>query len=175
MEGTNDLSKFAVEALRVRLTKVMPAQIRACVEQLDDEQLWWRPNEQSNSVANLVLHLRGAVLHFLCRGVGGFPYERDRVAEFNTAGSIRKAQLLDMFDEMVAQATLTFAALDGSRLTEPSTEPAYYSTIFEDLFGVAIHMAAHVGQIVYVTKMLKENSINDLWSQTHRAGGAWRT
>src|ERR1700687_401127 len=137
MEGTNDLSKVAVEALRGRLTNVMPAQIRACVEQLDDEQLWWRPNEQSNSVANLVLHLRGAVLHFLCRGVGGFPYERDRVAEFNTAGSIRKAQLLDMFDEMVAQATLTFAALDGSRLTEPSTEPAYYSTIFEDLFGVA--------------------------------------
>src|SRR5438552_4022352 len=49
-------------------------------QELSEEQLWWRPNEESNSVGNLVLHVRGAVLHFLCRGVGGFEYERDRAA-----------------------------------------------------------------------------------------------
>src|ERR1700682_3227939 len=153
----------------------MPAQIRACIEQLDDGQLGWRPSGQSNSVGNLVLHVRGAVLHYLWRGVGGLSYERDRPAEFAAAGSITKPQLLAMFDEMVAQAIQTFDALDAARLNEPSTEPAYYSTIFEDLFGVAIHMATHMGQIIYITKLLKENSINDLWSQTHKAGGAWRT
>lgn len=175
MEARNDLSRSAIDALRVRTTKVMPAQIRACIEQLDDGQLWWRPNGQSNSVGNLVLHVRGAVLHYLWRGVGGLSYERDRPAEFAAAGSITKPQLLAMFDEMVAQAIQTFDALDAARLNEPSTEPAYYSTIFEDLFGVAIHMATHMGQIIYITKLLKENSINDLWSQTHKAGGAWRT
>jgi len=175
LEARNDLSRSAIDALRVRTTKVMPAQIRACIEQLDDGQLWWRPNGQSNSVGNLVLHVRGAVLHYLWRGVGGLSYERDRPAEFAAAGSITKPQLLAMFDEMVAQAIQTFDALDAARLNEPSTEPAYYSTIFEDLFGVAIHMATHMGQIIYITKLLKENSINDLWSQTHKAGGAWRT
>ena len=80
-----------------------------------------------------------------------------------------------MFDEMVMTARLTFDSLDAARLNEPSTEPAYYSTIYEDLFGVAIHLATHMGQIVYITKMLKENSIVELWSQTHRAAGAWRT
>jgi hypothetical protein len=43
------------------------------------------------------------------------------------------------------------------------------------LFGVAIHMAVHTGQIVYITKLLKEGSINDLWTQTHKSTGAWRT
>jgi hypothetical protein len=76
---------------------------------------------------------------------------------------------------MVLKAAQTFEALDPSRLSEPSTEPAYYSIIFEDLFGVAIHLATHTGQIVYVTKMLKEGSVNDLWTQTHRAAGAWKT
>ena len=174
MQQLNDISSLALEALRTRITKVLPAQIRSCIEQLSEEQLWWRPNEKSNSVGNLVLHVRGSVLHFLCRGVGGLEYERDRSAEFATAGSIPKPQLLAMFDEMVEKVVQTFAALNRSRLSEPSTEPAYYSIIFEDLFGVAIHLATHTGQIVYVTKMLKEGSINDLWIQTHKKLGTWR-
>ena len=175
MQERNDISRFALEALRTRITKVLPAQIRSCINELSEEQLWWRPNEQSNSVGNLVLHVRGAMLHFLCRGVGGLEYERDRPAEFATRGSISKQELLAMFDEMIDEASKTFAALHPSRLSEPSTEPAYYSTVFEDLFGVAIHVAAHTGQIVYVTKMLKEGSVNDLWTQTHRESGAWKS
>lgn len=170
----DELSSYALEALRIRITKVLPAQIRSCLEELSEEQIWWRPNEQSNSVGNLVLHVRGAVLHFLCRGVGGLEYERDRPAEFATS-SVSKAELLAMLDEMTAEAERTFATLDASRLNERSSEPAYYSTIFEDLFGIAIHLATHTGQIVYVTKMLKEGAINELWMTTHRESGAWRT
>jgi hypothetical protein len=76
---------------------------------------------------------------------------------------------------MVTEAKRTFENLEPSRLTEPSTEPAYYSLVFEDLFGVAIHLATHTGQIVYITKMLKEGSIKDLWTQTHKGSGAWRS
>ncbi len=64
MQPSDDIRSFALEALRLRTTKVLPAQIRSCLEQLSEEQLWWRPNEQSNSLGNLVLHVRGAVLHF---------------------------------------------------------------------------------------------------------------
>ena len=175
MQERNDIGGVALEALRVRINGALPAQIRSCVEELSEEQLWWRPNGESNSVGNLVLHVCGAVLHFLCRGVGGLEYERDRAAEFAAGGSIPKEQLLAMLDEMIEKARETFAALAPSRLGEPSTEPAYYSTIFEDLFGVAVHLATHTGQIVYVTKMLKEGSVNELWTQTHRESGAWKT
>lgn len=175
MQERTDINSFALEALRTRITTVLPAQIRSCIEELSEEQLWWRPNEQSNSVGNLVLHVRGAVLHFLCRGVGGIEYERDRPAEFAAGGSIPKQRLLEMFDEMVEKAAQTFAALEPSRLSEPSTEPAYYSIVFEDLFGVAIHLATHTGQIVYVTKMLREGSVSELWTRTHRESGAWKT
>ena len=74
MLPSNAIAEFALQALRIRTTKVLPAQVRCCIEELNDEQLWWRPNPQSNSVGNLVLHLRGAVLHYLCRGVGGLEY-----------------------------------------------------------------------------------------------------
>ena len=174
METHSALGAYALEALRVRVTKVLPAQIRSCVEKLNDEQLWWRPNEQTNSVGNLVLHVSGAAMHFLCRGVGKFEYERDRPVEFATR-SMSKAQLLTIFDEMVIKAEQTFAALDVTQLTNPSTEPAYYSTIYEDLFGIAIHIAVHTGQIVYITKLLEEGSVNELWMETHRSHGAWKS
>ena len=175
MPDSNDMNNIALEALRTRITKVLPAQIRSCLEELSEEQIWWRPNEQSNSVGNLVLHVRGAVLHFLCRGVGGMKYERDRPAEFAAKGTLSKDELLAKFDEMVDEATKTFSGLDASRLDKPSTEPAYYSIVFEDLFGIAIHMASHAGQIVYITKMLKEGSINDLWTKTHKEARAWKS
>lgn len=175
MPDSNDMNNITLEAMRTRITKVLPAQIRSCLEELSEEQIWWRPNEQSNSVGNLVLHVRGAVLHFLCRGVGGMKYERDRPAEFAAKGTLSKDELLAKFDEMVDEATKTFGGLDASRLDKPSTEQAYYSIVFEDLFGIAIHMASHAGQIVYITKMLKEGSINDLWTKTHKEARAWKS
>ena len=174
MTDSTNIDGVALEALKVRITRVMPAQIKACLDQLNGEQLWWRPNESSNSVGNLTLHVCGAVQHFLNRGVGGHDYVRDRPAEFSTS-SMPKEQLLGILNETFAKAEETFANLNGSHLGKPSTEPAYYSTVFEDLFGVAIHVAVHMGQIVYITKLLKEGSVSDLWAQTHRNQGAWRS
>jgi hypothetical protein len=86
-----------------------------------------------------------------------------------------KEQLLGILDDTFKKAERTFAELDLHRLGDPSTEPTYYSSIFEDLFGIAIHIATHTGQIVYVTKALNEGSVNDLWSKTHKSQGAWRS
>ena len=33
--------------------------ITRCIDSLTDEQIWWRPNEASNSIGNLLLHLNG--------------------------------------------------------------------------------------------------------------------
>src|SRR5262245_44815499 len=116
----SDVSRFALAALRLRITKVFPDQIRLCLEDLDEQQLWWRPNSESNSIANLVLHLRGSVLHFLYRGVGGMEYQRDRPTEFSTRAA-SKEELLSLFDDMVEKATLTFSKLEPGSLGDAST------------------------------------------------------
>ena len=175
METLPDLGTAALNSLRVRITGVFPAQIRACVASLSDDQLWWRPNQTSNSVGNLVLHLSGAIMEFLCRRVGGIPYERDREAEFREQGAITRALLLEIFDNAINQASETLERLPSSRLSDPSTTPAYYSLVLEDILGVTFHMATHTGQIVFITKMLNEGSVQELWPQTHRQAGAWRS
>jgi len=64
----------ALTSLRARITRVFPAQVREAVSKLTDDQLWWRPNEESNSVGNLVLHLSGSLNLYLNHNLGGLPY-----------------------------------------------------------------------------------------------------
>jgi hypothetical protein len=106
--------------------------------------------------------------HYLSRGVGGIEYERDRPAEFAERGPIPKAQLLATFDETISQAAQVLSAFDGSRFLDPTDEPDYVPTVFDLIFNISIHLATHTGQIVYVTKMLKEGSVDELWIRAHR-------
>lgn len=167
MEQTNNLSDTVLAALRGRITRILPMQIRACVEELAEDQIWWRPNEHTNSVGNLVLHLSGSMRHYLSRGVGGLEYNRHRQAEFAERGPVPRAQLLDTFDETIRQAEQVLNTFDTSRFLDPTDEPDYVATFFDMIFNISIHLATHAGQIVYITKMLKEGSLDELWIQAH--------
>ena len=167
------MNEIAFEALRVRITRVFPEQIRNALAPLTDEQLWWRPNESANSIGNLVVHLTGSLNHYLNKDFGGLDFTRDRAAEFKERRMVPKAEVLAAFDEMVANAEKTFASLSPSRLTDPSTEPKLNRYVFEDLLNIALHLSNHAGQIVWIVKMLSEGAVDEVWIKTHRSTGAW--
>src|SRR5260221_5978146 len=131
----------ALASLRARITRVFPAQVREAVSKLTDDQLWWRPNEESNSVGNLVLHLSGSLNLYLNHNLGGIPYERDRAQEFAERRHIPREELLAVFDGMVANAEKTFDGLTEERLGEPSQEPKMNEVVIEDLINVGVHFS----------------------------------
>lgn len=168
--GTSEssLEQAALRTLQKRLTEIFPSQIRECLAHLSDEQIWWRPNDESNSIGNLVLHLSGSVRYYLCRAVGRFDYNRDRPAEFAEKGPLPKDDLLSTFDETIRQVADTLDSFDTARFLDPGTEPSYYSTIFDQIYGVSVHMALHTGQIIYATKMLQAGAIDEIWIKVHQ-------
>ncbi|HKO57825.1 MAG TPA: DUF1572 family protein [Thermoanaerobaculia bacterium] len=168
------LADVVINSIRARITRVFPAQIRAALERLTDEQIWWRPNESSNSVGNLVIHLSGSLNHYLNRNIGGIPYDRDRAAEFAERRTIPRAELLAIFDDMVAKAEKTLDGVDAARLEEPSAEPTLQQFVIEDLLNITAHVATHAGQILWVAKMLVEGGAGkEVWIKTHRDLGGW--
>ena len=169
MEDKRSIEQVAIGAVRSRITRILPAQIKACIEELDEGQLWWRPNESSNSVGNLVLHLSGSMRHYIVRGLGGIDYERDRPAEFSERGPLPKQELIALFEETVGQVSEVIGSLDTARLLDPTDESSYNPTVFDLLFNVAVHVATHTGQIVFITKLLKDGSVDELWISTHKA------
>ena len=135
------IADVTLDALRVRITQVLPAQIRACLDKLSDDEIWSRPNEQSNSVGNLVLHLTGSLNHYLNRGLGGIEFNRDRDAEFAERQHIPGDELRERFDDMVRKAEQTFTTITSERLAQPSLEPKMNRLVVEDLINIASHMA----------------------------------
>jgi hypothetical protein len=164
----------ALTSLRARITRVFPAQVREAVSKLTDDQLWWRPNEESNSVGNLVLHLSGSLNLYLNHNLGGIPYERDRAQEFAERRHIPREELLAIFDGMVANAGKTFDGLTVERLGDLSPEPKMNEVVIEDLINVGVHVSTHAGQIVWIAKMLSGGGLDDVWMRAHREGGGWR-
>ena len=90
---------------RALLTDEYRIKVRRAVEALPADALWWRPNDASNSVGNLLLHLEGNVRQWIVAGVGGHPDRRDRPAEFAARESATAAELLARLDAVLDEAT----------------------------------------------------------------------
>jgi len=130
------------------------AQIARCVKLLSVEQVWSRSNERSNSVGNLLLHLRGNVSQWVLEGLGGRRYERDRPAEFAQREALPPDALMAALDQTIRDACAVIAALPDSRLGEAVTIQGYQTTVLAAVFHVVEHFAFHTGQIVWATKAM---------------------
>ena len=162
----DELGRLVIEEVRGRLVSGFPQQARACLDALSDEQIWWRPNPASNSVGNLVLHLCGSTRHFLGRAVGGTDYRRDRPAEFAEKGPIPRERLRAILDETVAETDRVLSSLGPERLQEVTDRAGEPYTVLNLLLRTSHHWGAHVGQMVFAAKALKDGVFDELWMKT---------
>lgn len=151
---------------RTRLVNDFARQIRECLAALTDEQLWWRPNDKSNAVGNLVLHLCGSTRYYIGYGLGRLPYDRDRPAEFAERGPIPREELLRRFDHAVDVASSVLGGLDPGTLGTTTDRTGKDTTLLQILYYQMLHFAVHLGQIVYTTKLLQEGALDELWMKT---------
>ena len=67
--------------------------IHKCLDQLTTEAVWYRPNQHSNSVGNLILHLCGNVRQWVIATFGNDPDTRRRQEEFDERGPLSRTVL----------------------------------------------------------------------------------
>lgn len=128
--------------------------IEAAVAPLDEEQLWWRPNEGSNSVANLLAHLHGNLSQWVLAGLAGEAFERHRSEEFSARGGATKGRLLADLRETVERCRAAVARLDEAALARPRKIQKYDLDGHAALFHAVEHMSYHTGQIVMLAKLM---------------------
>jgi uncharacterized damage-inducible protein DinB len=146
-------------------------QIRVCVGMLSEEQFWWRPNEISNAVGNLVLHLVGNVGMWIIEGIGGERFERDRPAEFAARGPQPKAEVLATLERVVDRASATLDSVDAGQLLREHDIQGYKMSGLAAIYHVVEHFALHSGQIIYATKIATGQPIAKYDQQGHRLSG----
>ena len=129
--------------------------IERCLDELTDEEVWWRANEESNSIGNLVLHLAGNARQWIICGVGGAVDRRARQQEFDERSVIARKELLARLNETLAEVDDVLARIDVERILERRQIQGYDVSLLEAVFHVVEHFSMHTGQIILITKMLR--------------------
>lgn len=128
--------------------------IERCLERLTDEQIWWRANEESNSIGNLVLHLCGNARQWIVSGVGGEADHRHRDAEFAQRDLIHRDQLVSLLHSTLDDVARVLRGLEPETLLERRSIQGSDVDVLEAIFHVTEHFSMHTGQIIMLTKML---------------------
>ena len=130
------------------------------MDQLDDENLFWQYNENSNSIAILVQHLSGNMISrftdFLTED--GEKASRNRDAEFEPENKTRE-QLLITWNkgwDRLLQTLNSLTAEDLSKTVSIRNQPM---PAIDAINRQLAHYSYHVGQIVFIGKMI----LNDRW------------
>jgi len=142
-----------IEASRIFLKDDYLPKLAHCVENMPDHDIWWRPNEQSNSVGNLILHLCGNLRQWIINSMGGGQFNRDRDAEFASRGPVPKEELLAGIRATVEEVDRVFAVLPRETLLEHFSIQVYSPTGLQAIYHVVEHFSYHLGQILYIYKM----------------------
>jgi len=148
-------------------------QITRCTRLLSDQEAWSRSNEHCNSIANLLLHLAGNIRQWIVSGIGGEPFDRDRPAEFAARDVRPVGPILAELERVVTRAMETIAAMDAAAVARTYAIQRYSVTGLQAVFHVAEHISFHTGQIVHMTKVLKnvDLSLYDEQGQRRQSAG----
>jgi uncharacterized damage-inducible protein DinB len=149
--GVSDL--FIAEARRLLREEYLP-KIERCLEKLTDEQVWWRPNPESNSIGNLLLHISGNAWQWIVCGLGTATDQRQRQSEFDQRDGIPLEELLGRLRTTVSEIDKVLAEFEPARLLDQYQIQGTTSTALAAILHVTEHFSMHTGQIILLTKML---------------------
>jgi len=142
-----------IEASCVFLKTDFLPKLLHCLDAMTDDQIWWRPNEQSNSVGNLVLHLRGNLKQWIVVPLGGGKFRRDRNAEFTTREGVPKAQLIADIQAAVEEVNTVLKSFAANQLLVRYPVQTYQPSALQAIYHVVEHFSYHLGQILYIYKL----------------------
>ncbi|MCI0764301.1 DUF1572 domain-containing protein [Bacillus sp. TL12] len=137
--------------------KAMQKQGERTLLQLSYEQISWKPHEEANSIAIIIKHLHGNMrsrwTDFLT--TDGEKLDRNRDGEFE-GGYASKAEVLIAWKvgcEYVFQALQSLTPQDLLKIVHIRGEA---HSVMQAIERQIAHYASHIGQIIYVGKLLKE-------------------
>jgi uncharacterized damage-inducible protein DinB len=133
--------------------------IQLCLEELTEEEIWIRPNDSSNSIGNLIMHVHGNITQYIISSLGGLEDRRDRDKEFEVRGGIDKRKLNDMLYVLISEVKDIIYNLTDNDLLRTRSVQGFNLSGLGIVLHVVEHFSYHTGQIAYWTKCLKDTDL----------------
>ncbi len=155
------IANFAQEFIRqaiIRMEENTP-RIEKCLQELSEEEIWQRPNEASNSVGNLILHLCGNITQYIMASLGRAADQRNRDQEFAATSGYTREELLTKIKTTVQAATDTIRRTSEEELLRLRSVQGFELSGIGIIIHVTEHYSYHTGQIAFWTKLLKSRDL----------------
>lgn len=159
---------IAIEVIESMLPKFRSEMrgILKVIDQLSEEDITWSPNADSNSIANLVAHIRGCVHSRIEQIFFDIPDTRDREKEFERELQMSKAEAYQEAKkafEIILQFLGHLKSNPHLLMSQPflNKPPLTYSQVDNQTTALNLMIAQvreihyHTGQIIYIAKMRK--------------------
>lgn len=147
-----DIFPIVINQLTAKYEEIRTTLLKA-ITQLSNEQLNWRPNRESNSISNLVLHIAGNINQRIGTGLLGLSDRRNRDEEFDVNLFMTKDQLIVLVDESFDRLVKTTRELAMEDLLRTQQVRGHSRFTYEVLQQCAAHYSEHLGQILYIAKI----------------------
>ena len=130
-----------------------------CLNELEEAETWKRPNQHSNSVGNIILHLCGNIRQYVISSLGQMEDIRERDKEFSTDGGYSKSELLKKLSDTVEQAKNIIKNISETELLRKRQVQGFTLSGIGIIIHVTEHYSYHTGQIIFWTKLLKDKDL----------------
>lgn len=133
--------------------------IKICLDLLSEEQVWKKPNESSNSIANLMLHLCGNMTQYVLSSLGGKPDLRERDKEFSAKSGYTKDELYKKLSSVVHSVIEEIQIHDEDSLLKTRTVQGFEKNGIAIILHITEHYSYHTGQIALLTKLMTNEDL----------------
>jgi len=133
--------------------------ITTCLNEFEEADIWKRPNENSNSAGNLILHLCGNIRQYVISSLGQSPDIRERDKEFSADDGYSKSELIKKLTDTVEQTINIIRHTTGEELLRRRQVQGYFHSGMAIIIHVTEHYSYHTGQIIFWTKLLKDKDL----------------
>lgn len=147
-----DISPLIFDHFKLKFKEIHTTLIKA-LNQLDDQQVNWRTNEQSNSIANLVVHIQGNINQRIGSSILGHLDHRNRDSEFDTELYVPKVELIEIVKDSFDLAIHAVENLSAADLITMHKIRDTEKTTYEVLAQCIAHFSEHLGQVLYIAKI----------------------
>ncbi len=164
-EFTDEFSRLTADLLDQSMAK-----IRHCLDQLSENQTWWRPEPSMNSIGNLILHLAGNLRQW---GVVPFTLAndlRDRDSEFHNADQQTNSELIGLLETVVAEAKDQWQHLAAGQLRRKIEIQGFEVTHMQAILHTSSHFVGHTHQIIQLTRIQRGPNYHFHWTPNEEPG-----
>ena len=145
------MNSFALELIKTSCYyfKENNLKVVKCLDNLNESDIWYRPNGASNAIGNQVLHLCGNIHQYVISSLGNQKDIRNRALEFSKRNGYSKKELITLINQKINDAVKVITELDEKNLLKIYLVQTYSFSGIQMLIHATEHFSYHTGQIVF--------------------------